>query len=57
MTYEEAKSTRIFWNDYYDNQKERFDWKDESITPEEFFKLWLRKDEKPCTTLNESSTH
>ena len=57
MTYDEAKSTRIFWNDYYDNQKERLDWRDEAVTPEEFFKLWLRKDEQPCTTLNESFTH
>ena len=56
MTYEEAKNTRIFWEDYYDNQKERFDWKDEEVTPEQFFEVWLRKDEEACNILKKSST-
>lgn len=56
MIYDEAKSTRIFWEDYYDNQKERQDWKDEAVTPEQFFELWLRKDEEACDILKKSFT-
>ena len=57
MTYEEAKIQHSFWQDYYDNQQERHDWKDVAITPEQFFELWLRKDESPCIISNESFTY
>lgn len=57
MTYEEAKKDSTFWQDYYDNQQERFDWKDVAITPEQFFELWLRKDEEACITSKKYFTY
>ena len=41
MTYEEAKGTTVFWNDYYENQQERLTWNDVQLTSEQFFEVWL----------------
>ena len=56
MTFEEAKKSITFWDDYYDNCEERFLWKDVKLTAEQFFEVWLRKDEKACNILKKSST-
>ena len=45
MTWEEAEKNRQFWLDYYDNQDERLAWKDEELTPQQFFEVWRYKDE------------
>ena len=55
MTFEEAKDTRVFWNDYYENQQERLTWNDVQLTSEQFFEVWLRKDEEACNILKKSS--
>ena len=49
MTFEEAKQTSQFWDAYYQNCDERLAWKDEELTAEQFFEVWIRKDES-CDT-------
>lgn len=49
MTFEEAKQTSQFWDAYYQNCDERLAWKDKELTIEEFFEVWIRKDES-CDT-------
>ena len=49
MTFEEAKQTSQFWDAYYQNRDERLAWKDKELTEEEFFEVWIRKDES-CDT-------
>ena len=43
MSFKQAKEDTDFWNAYYENQDERFHFKDKSITPEEFYEVWLLK--------------
>ena len=55
MTFEEAKKSKTFWDDYYDNREERMAWRDVELTAEQFFEVWIRKDES-CDTLKKSFT-
>ena len=56
MTFEEAKKSKTFWDDYYENCEERLVWRDVKLTAEQFFEVWLRKDEQACNILKKSST-
>ena len=56
MTFEEAKKSKTFWDDYYENCEERLAWRDVKLTAEQFFEVWLRKDEQACNILKKSST-
>ena len=55
MTFEEAKKSKTFWDDYYDNREERMAWRDVELTAEQFFEVWIRKDES-CDTLKKHFT-
>tara|TARA_Y100000389_G_scaffold55367_1_gene51220 strand:- start:2064 stop:2231 length:168 start_codon:yes stop_codon:yes gene_type:complete len=55
MTLQEAMKLRAFHDAYYENQVERETWNDNAITKEQFFEVWLRRDEE-CNTLKKSST-
>lgn len=45
MTFEQAQKLKLFWDDYYDNCFEREQWGDPVLTLEQFFNVWLRRDE------------
>jgi hypothetical protein len=55
MTLQEAMKLRAFHDAYYENQREREIWNDKAITKDQFFEVWLRRDEE-CDTLKKSST-
>jgi len=44
MSFEIAKKKTEFWHAYYENRDERFIYKEQELTPEEFFEVWLYKD-------------
>jgi len=44
MSYEKAKKVNAFWHAYWENRDERFIYKEEELTPEEFFEVWIDKD-------------
>jgi hypothetical protein len=55
MTYEEAQNTHQFRHDYQDNCAEREAWGDEVLTQQQFFEVWIRREE-PCDSLKKSFT-
>lgn len=55
MTYEEAVQLNKFRHDYHENCAERDSWGDKILTQEEFFEVWIRKDQ-PCDSLKKHST-
>ena len=44
MSFDEAQKKSEFWHAYYENQDERFYFKDPAITPQEFYEVWIYKD-------------
>tara|TARA_B100001057_G_scaffold392285_1_gene400796 strand:+ start:422 stop:595 length:174 start_codon:yes stop_codon:yes gene_type:complete len=44
MSFEKAKKDMRFWHAYHDNAEERSIYNDEPYTPEQFFEVWLDKD-------------
>lgn len=44
MSFEKAKKDMQFWHAYWENRDERFIFKEEELTPEQFFEVWLDKD-------------
>lgn len=45
MSFEKAKKDMRFWHAYHDNAEERSIYGDERYTPEQFFEVWLDKDD------------
>ena len=45
MTFELAKEDGNFWSDYYENIDERQYYGDETYTPKEFYRVWLKRSE------------
>ena len=41
MSFELAKKDGEFWSAYYENVDERETYKDEKLTPEEFYEVWI----------------
>ena len=54
MTFEIAKEDGTFWSAYYENVDERAGWGDETYTPEEFYKVWLKRSEFEKTLKKEN---
>lgn len=44
MSFAEAQKKNEFWQAYYENKDERFLYKEEEITPQEFFEVWIDRD-------------
>ena len=44
MSFTKARKKNEFWHAYYENRDERFIYKEQELTPEEFFEVWLHKD-------------
>ena len=55
MSFDIAKKDSEFWNAYYENSDERFYFKDESLTPEEFYQKWIDRDKYEKTIYNKNS--
>lgn len=45
MSFEIAKKKSEFWHAYWENKDERFIFNDKTLTPQEFFEVWLHKNE------------
>lgn len=50
MTYQEATTLDEFRNDYYNNCSERESWNEQMLTQQEFFEVWIKRDES-CESL------
>ena len=44
MSFAEAQKKNEFWQAYYENKDERFLYKEEELTPQEFFEVWIDRD-------------
>ena len=44
MSFAEAQKKNECWHAYYENQDERFLYKEEALTPQEFFEVWIDRD-------------
>tara|TARA_B100001057_G_scaffold447711_1_gene487418 strand:+ start:935 stop:1117 length:183 start_codon:yes stop_codon:yes gene_type:complete len=54
MTFELAKEDGNFWSDYYENIDERSYYGDETYTPKEFYRVWLKRSEFEKTVKKEN---
>ncbi len=54
MTFELAKENGKFWSAYYENIDERQYYGDEIHTPEEFYRVWLKRSEFEKTLKKEN---